>query len=138
MKFIKNDHLTPELPDFFQELAGKRGFDNDVDNDVKFGITDVSRRQFFKISGIAGGGLVLGLAMGSSPKAKAQSAANLSTISPYVQIQPNGRINLFSKNPECGQGIKTGLPLIIAEELDCAWEDVDVVQDDIDATKYGS
>ena len=138
MKFIKNDHLTPELPDFFQELAGKRGFDNDFDNDVKFGITDVSRRQFFKISGIAGGGLVLGLAMGSSPKAKAQSAANLSTISPYVQIQPNGRINLFSKNPECGQGIKTGLPLIIAEELDCAWEDVDVVQADIDATKYGA
>jgi len=132
MKLIKNDHLTPELPDFFQELAGAK-------ENLSVGLPEVSRRQFFKISSIAGGGLALGLAMGSSPKAKAQSASDeLSTLSPYVQIQPDGRINIFSKNPECGQGIKTGLPLIIAEELDCAWEDVEVVQADIDATKYGA
>src|SRR5690606_3645557 len=53
-------------------------------------------------------------------------------------IKPDGRINIFSKNPECGQGIKTGLPLIIAEELDCAWTDVDVVQADIDGARYGA
>ena len=130
MKLIKDNPLSPELPNFFQKLAG--GSKMDV------GIPDVSRREFFKLSGIAGGGLVLGLAVGS-PKASAQSdSAELSTLSPYVQIQPNGRINIFSKNPECGQGIKTGLPLIIAEELDCAWEDVDVVQADIDASKYGA
>jgi hypothetical protein len=126
MKLIKNDQLSPELPEFFQGLASKPKMD--------VGLPQVNRRQFFKISGIAGGGLAIGLAMGSSPKAKAQAAGqDLSTLSPYVQIQPNGRINIFSKNPECGQGIKTGLPLIIAEELDCAWEDVDVVQADIDA-----
>jgi len=131
MKLIKNDHLSPELPEFFQEFARKPK--------MEIGLPEVNRRQFFKISGIAGGGLALGLAMGSSPKAKAQSGGqDLSTLSPYVQIQPSGRINLFSKNPECGQGIKTGLPLIIAEELDCAWSDVDVVQADIDASKYGA
>ena len=129
MKLTKNDNLSPELPNFFQELTAS----------PKIEIPDVSRRQFFKISTIAGGGLALGLAMGTSPKAKAQAgAAETSSLSPYVQIQPNGRINIFSKNPECGQGIKTGLPLIIAEELDCAWNDVDVVQADIDGSRYGA
>ena len=130
MKLI-TDNLSPELPGFFQDLTST----------PKLEIPELSRRQFFKVSGITGGGLVIGLALGTgSNKAKAQSAAAdaTSTLSPYVQIQPNGRINIFSKNPECGQGIKTGLPLIIADELDCAWEDVDVVQADIDASKYGA
>lgn len=70
MKFIKNDHLTPELPDFFQELAGKR--------DIEVGIPDVSRRQFFKLSGIAGGGLVLGLGLGSSRKREHRPAQPIS------------------------------------------------------------
>lgn len=131
MKLIKNDQFSPELPEFFQEVAKEPS--------VGIGIPEVSRREFFKISTIAGGGLAIGLAMGSSPKAKAQAGSTeTTTLSPYVQIQPNGRINIFSKNPECGQGIKTGLPLIIAEELDCAWEDVDVVQADIDGSKYGA
>ncbi|MGY8789515.1 MAG: molybdopterin cofactor-binding domain-containing protein [Pseudomonadales bacterium] len=136
MKLIENDHpsmgshVAPELPDFFQDLVKSPKMD--------IGMPDVSRRDFFKLSGVAGGGLVIGLSMGTSSKAKAQSGAETSTLSPYVQIQINGRINLFSKNPECGQGIKTGLPLIIAEELDCAWEDVDVVQADIDGSKYGA
>ena len=101
------------------------------------GVTRLNRRQFFKLSGIAGGGLVLGLGI-TQQQAKAQElTGGLAEISPYVQIQSNGRINIFSKNPECGQGIKTGLPLIIAEELDARWEDVDVVQADIDASKFG-
>lgn len=124
-----NTIAVTELPEFFKDLT----------KSPQLEILPVNRRQFFKISGIAGGGLVLGLAMGGSSKVRAQSGSeNLSTLSPYVQIQANGRINLFSKNPECGQGIKTGLPLIIAEELDVAWEDVDVVQADIDAASYGA
>ena len=102
------------------------------------GTAKFNRRQFFKVSGVAGGGLVLGLGMSAQQKANAQTApAELTELSPYVQIQSNGRINIFSKNPECGQGIKTGLPLIIAEELDARWEDVDVIQADIDPTRYG-
>jgi len=79
MKLTKNDNLSPELPNFFQELTAS----------PKIEIPDVSRRQFFKISTIAGGGLALGLAMGTSPKAKAQAgAAETSSLSPYVQLQP--------------------------------------------------
>ncbi len=118
------------MPAFFEKTSYAR--------DDKSLAADISRRRFFKISGIAGGGLTLGMAMGTS-QAAAQDGSSVAeaNISPYVQIQANGRINIFSKNPECGQGIKTGLPLIIAEELDARWADVDVVQADIDASRYG-
>lgn len=130
---MKNTHLPPELPSFFHELVGN--------NDAPVAVsTEVSRRSFLKLSGMVGGGLVLGGfgAMGGRKAFAADAATDdVSTLTAYVQIKPDGRITLFSKNPECGQGIKTGLPLIIAEELDCAWADVDVVQADVDAAKYG-
>ena len=62
-------------------------------------MTRLNRRQFFKVSGIAGGGLVLGLGMGSHKQARAQELeGGPAELSPYVQIQTNGRINIFSKN----------------------------------------
>ena len=127
--------LPAELPGFFHDLV------NGPDAVLK--PLELNRRGFLKFTGIAGGGLVLGgLALSGSNNAFAQPpgappAANTTPFVPYVQIKPDGRVTIFSKNPECGQGIKTGLPLIIAEELDCAWSDVDVVQADVDAALYG-
>ncbi len=122
-----------ELPSFFQDLV--KGAET-----AELKLPGVDRRSFLKLSGLAGGGLVLGgfATMGSRKAFAQDAAADVATLSAYVQIKPDGRINIFSKNPECGQGIKTGLPLIIAEELDCAWTDVDVLQADVDAAKYGA
>ncbi len=133
---MKSDQLPiAELPDFFRDMVEAKQVAAEQ-------ALEVNRRGFLKLSGVAGGGLILGMAMAGSNKAMAQAkkaaAPTEVTLSPYVQIKPDGRINIFSKNPECGQGIKTGLPLIIAEELDCAWKDVDVQQADIDAKKYGA
>lgn len=119
-----------QTPAFFEKLAVSCDKNN-------ASLNQLSRRGFFKVTGLAGGGLTLGMAMGANPSAAQSEASGDAVISPYVQIKPDGRINIFSKNPECGQGIKTGLPLIIAEELDVRWEDVDVVQADIDASRYG-
>lgn len=130
--------LPTELPAFFDELVNGK---TDVLPFKPTGL-EMNRRGFLKFTGIAGGGLMLGGMALTGDKAFAQPPAatpppNTTPFVPYVHIKPDGRITIFSKNPECGQGIKTGMPLMIAEELDCAWSDVDVEQADVDATLYG-
>ena len=97
--------------------------------------SELSRRGFIKLTGLAGGGLVLALSLGPAAKqALAQpSGAQPFNANPYVQIQPDGKVVLFAKNPEVGQGVKTSLPLIVAEELDADWSQVEVRQSVIDA-----
>ena len=97
----------------------------------------VNRRTFFRLGGITGGGLVLGIAIGGKA-AFAQEAANSNLVTDYVQIRPDGRIIIMATQPEVGQGVKTSFPMLVAEELDAAWSDVDIVQAEIDATRYGS
>ena len=94
-------------------------------------IDKIGRRRFLKLTGIAGGGLMLsfaGLRAGASDGALRPNG--------FLQIDAGG-ITLFAKNPEIGQGVKTSLPMIVAEELDAAWEDVQVVQAPIDEATYG-
>ena len=95
-------------------------------------IDKLGRRQFMKLTGLVGGGLMLSFTL---PRASAASGP----LQPngYVRIDADG-IVLFAKNPEVGQGVKTSLPMIIAEELDAAWQDVTVEQSAIDANLYGA
>jgi len=58
-------------------------------------------------------------------------------LNPYVQIRADGTVILYAKNPEVGQGVKTSLPMIVAEELDADWSRVEVRQSVIDAKLYG-
>ena len=74
----------------------------------------------------------------SADKALAQNKpATDAALNPYVHIRPDGRIVLFAKNPEVGQGVKTSLPLIVAEELDADWSQLEVQQSIINAEMYG-
>ena len=121
--------MSVYLPEFMQKLNAERAAE----------AAQLSRRGFIKLTGLAGGGLVLALSLGpAAKKALAQpSGAQAFNANPYVQVQPDGKIVLFAKNPEVGQGVKTSLPLIVAEELDADWTQVEVRQSVIDAALYG-
>ena len=99
----------------------------------------LSRRGFIKVTTLAGGGFLLALSLGpAADKALAQNKpATDAALNPYVHIRPDGRIVLFAKNPEVGQGVKTSLQLIVAEELDADWSQLEVQQSIINAEMYG-
>ncbi len=100
----------------------------------------IDRRRFIKIGALAGGGLVVGtyLGWGRSSAAAQMAAVNAAEFAPnaFVRIAPSGAVSLVAPNSEMGQGAKTALPMIIAEELDVAWENVTVLQGDLNPA-YG-
>ncbi len=100
--------------------------------------TTLSRRSILKIGVAGGAGLVLAFQL--SGKAFAASAPVKGEFAPnaFLRVAPSGRILIYSKGPEIGQGIKTAFPLIIAEELDAAWSDVDIEQAPINPAVFGS
>jgi isoquinoline 1-oxidoreductase beta subunit len=85
---------------------------------------ELTRRQFLKLSSLAGTGLTLGLllpgcAPATGPGAKSAAAGPLAM--PFVRIAPDNTVTVLCKHLEAGQGVWTGLPAIVCEELDAAW-----------------
>jgi len=97
---------------------------------------DLSRRLFLKAGAAAGGGLMLSFTALVPTRAQNGGVAT-AELNAFVKIGADGYVTIISKNPECGQGIKTMLPMLIAEELDVDWEMVRIEQADADAAKYG-
>lgn len=102
----------------------------------------VDRRSFLRVTAIAGGGLLL------SAYVRPLHAA-LNTVgepladdpfmpNAFIKIFADGHVVIIGKNPEAGQGIKTSLPMIIADELDVNWTSVTVEQGDSEPAKYGN
>jgi isoquinoline 1-oxidoreductase beta subunit len=98
-----------------------------------------SRRSFLRITAIAGGGIAFGLSTTRQIRAQGRGGPPQAPLSPnsFITVAPDGAVTIIGKNPEIGQGIRTALPMLIAEELDVDWKDVRVVQADLDQTKYG-
>jgi len=98
----------------------------------------VDRRSFLRISALAGGGMVIA-AYYDPATLLAQRGRGIAALEAdaFVSIAPDGIVTITGKNPEIGQGIKTTLPMLIAEELDVDWTSVRVVQGDLDSA-YGA
>jgi isoquinoline 1-oxidoreductase beta subunit len=94
-----------------------------------------TRRSLFKTGAAAGGGLFL--SWGLTAKGAAAAALGPMELNAFVRIGADGAITIMGKNPECGQGIKTMLPMVIAEELEADWSKVKIDQALSEPAKYG-
>ncbi|WP_431123410.1 molybdopterin cofactor-binding domain-containing protein [Flagellimonas flava] len=100
-----------------------------------------SRRAFMRTSSLAGGGMLIGFNLFQACKPKAEPPVDLSLLNyndfnAFIKIADNGAVTIYSPNPEIGQGVKTSMPMIIAEELDVSWKDVYVEQGILDTENY--
>jgi isoquinoline 1-oxidoreductase beta subunit len=92
-----------------------------------------TRREFMKAGGAAGAGLVLAFTL---PVRHSLAAENVLAPNAWLQVEPSGAVKIWVGKCELGQGVRTSLPMIVAEELEADWTRVEVVQGIFDK-KYG-
>ncbi len=100
-----------------------------------------SRRNFLRTSSLASGGLLIGFNLFTACKSDVKPPIDLADLNyndfnAFIKIAKNGAVTIFSPNPEIGQGVKTAMPMIIAEELGVAWDKVLVEQGALDTENY--
>ncbi len=83
----------------------------------------LNRRQFLIVGSSVAGGLVLGL-----PAIGADHGDSERMIGYFIEIASDGSVVIGSNQPELGQGVRTALPMLVAEELDVEWSKVSVRQ----------
>lgn len=100
-----------------------------------------NRRSFLKSSALAGGGFMLGIgffsgtkALGNEPISNAPLGFN--ELNGFVKITTDNIIKIMSPNPEGGQGVKTSMPMIVAEELDVDFSKIIIEQADLDTKHF--
>ncbi|MBI4264986.1 MAG: xanthine dehydrogenase family protein molybdopterin-binding subunit [Acidobacteria bacterium] len=100
----------------------------------------VTRRAFLKVTALAGGGMLVATYLDPVTELLAQGPQGPRPTfvpSAFVKITPDNVVTIVAKNPEIGQGVKTSLPMLIAEELEVPWDLVRVEQADLDEARYG-
>ena len=90
------------------------------------GSSATSRRDFLRLSAVAGGGLLAGYLMpGAIRGVNAQAAAGVSwQPNAFVRITPDNIVTVIVGHTEMGQGVATAIPMLVAEELDADWSRV--------------
>lgn len=106
------------------------------------GVTRISRRDFMRRTGQASGGLVFALSFASACQpgemAATPAGMSLASVAPnvYVNIRNDGIVEIYCHRSEMGQGIRTSLQQIIADELEADWDKIELIQA-IGHEKYG-
>lgn len=99
-------------------------------------IKKIDRRTFLKATGITTTGLVLGLQWACSPTTATSNVSFSPNV--YLTINPDGSVTIVAHRQEMGTGIRTGLPMIVADELEADWKKISLVQAVGDEKKYGN
>src|SRR6202030_1289169 len=104
--------------------------------------SELTRRQFLRVTTLAGSGLTLGILLpgcGTGPGGAGSAAAPSGPLAmPYLRIAPDNTVTVISKHLEAGQGVWTGLPAIVAEELDASWDQMRVESAPARVPMYGN
>jgi isoquinoline 1-oxidoreductase beta subunit len=100
---------------------------------------NLNRREFLKVSAAAGGGLLIGLYLPGRLEAAAGPPTEVGFMpNAFLRIAPDNTVTVISKHLEMGQGVYTGLPTIVADELDADWSQIRVESAPADAKRYGN
>jgi isoquinoline 1-oxidoreductase beta subunit len=103
----------------------------------------IDKGQVSRRSVLAGlGGMTFCLAFGTHgaklfSEAQANTPADAKAFNAWVRIAPNGTVTILTAGAEMGQGSMTGLPMIVAEEMDADWSKVALEWAPADAKAYG-
>src|SRR5256886_5896729 len=102
------------------------------------GPATVNRRELLKTGAAAGAGLVTGLCLPAFDPRAPHAAAAPGPFKPnaWIEIRPDGAVTIWTGRSEMGQGVRTAMPMIVAEELEADWPRVRVAQADA-APAYG-
>jgi isoquinoline 1-oxidoreductase beta subunit len=113
--------------------------------DTEVVIANVSRRRFLRDVSALGGlvlaaGLPAAVRAQQAPKYGADGMPHGWVDNPlvFVAIAENGIVSIVCHRGEMGQGVRTGMPMIVAEELEADWRRVRVVQAPGDEARYGN
>ena len=107
-------------------------------------VEKVSRRSVLKSLGIAGGFVLAAPMMSRQAFAAYQTGADKmphgTVVDPrvFVAIASDGTVTIVAHRSEMGTGVRTSLPLIVAEEMEADWSRVKVQQAHGDEVKYGN
>src|SRR5688572_31992103 len=97
-------------------------------------ITKLDRRDFLKLGAIAGSGLLLGVRV---PERSANGSTAPFAPNVFLRVDPNGDVTVWLARSDMGQGVRTALPMVVADELDADWGRVRVIQADAHPNKFG-
>ncbi len=98
-------------------------------------IRNVSRRGFIKGLGLTGSSLVIGMQVSCINR----QPQNSDEFSPdvFISMDKKGTVTIISHRSEMGQGIRSSLPLLVADEMECDWSRV-IVKQALGDVQYGS
>ena len=90
---------------------------------------DFSRRDFLKVSSTVGVGLVISVALPYKERLVAAGIVeNSFEPNVWIKISPDNKVVITLAKSEMGQGVKTSLPMIVAEELDVDLQKINILQ----------
>src|ERR1700740_3132316 len=88
-------------------------------------MSPLSRRDFIAAGTAAGAGLVIGFYL---PHGSGTGTGDAFSPNAYLKITPDNKVTIVVARSEMGQGVRTSLPMILAEELEADWKQIQIEQ----------